>query len=183
MRSFRTPARPRVRIPPIGQLRRERQGVSSDGTPAADASWRTVLAPHMTPRLRPALLDVATSVVAYLALMAAMFVALPDLVSPRARAGDSRGRIPGPHLHRLPRLRARLVRALEARECDARRRAGRRPLHALCVVAPRARRPPRDDRRPRQEGRRRHPDPDRRRVPRPIVAGPVPATGCSATRS
>ena len=62
--------------------------MSSDGTPAANESWRTVLAPHMTPRLRPALLDVATSVVAYLALMAAMFFAVPDLVSPRARARD-----------------------------------------------------------------------------------------------
>jgi acyl-lipid omega-6 desaturase (Delta-12 desaturase) len=49
--------------------------MSSDGIPAADGSWRTVLAPHMTPRLRPALLDVATSVVPYLGLMAAMFVA------------------------------------------------------------------------------------------------------------
>ena len=49
--------------------------MSSDGIPAADASWRKVLAPHMTPRLRPALLDVATSVVPYLGLMAAMFVA------------------------------------------------------------------------------------------------------------
>ena len=49
--------------------------MSSDGIPATDASWRKVLAPHMTPRLRPALLDVATSVVPYLGLMAAMFVA------------------------------------------------------------------------------------------------------------
>jgi omega-6 fatty acid desaturase (delta-12 desaturase) len=47
--------------------------MSSDGLPAAEASWRTLLAPHMTPRLGPALLDVATSVVAYLALMATMF--------------------------------------------------------------------------------------------------------------
>jgi omega-6 fatty acid desaturase (delta-12 desaturase) len=43
--------------------------------PGSPASWQTVLAPHMTPRLRPALLDVATSVVAYLGLMAAMFAA------------------------------------------------------------------------------------------------------------
>jgi omega-6 fatty acid desaturase (delta-12 desaturase) len=49
--------------------------MSSDGIPAAEASWRTVLAPHMAPRLRPALIDVATSVVAYLGLMVAMFVA------------------------------------------------------------------------------------------------------------
>jgi acyl-lipid omega-6 desaturase (Delta-12 desaturase) len=48
--------------------------MSSDGIGAADASWRTVLAPHMIPRLRPALVDVGTSVVAYVGLMAAMFV-------------------------------------------------------------------------------------------------------------
>ena len=41
----------------------------------ADGNWRSVLAPHMTPRLRPALFDVATSVVAYLALTAVMFFA------------------------------------------------------------------------------------------------------------
>ena len=51
--------------------------MSTDDTSAATASWRTVLAPHMTPRLRPALFDVATSVVAYLGLMAAMFVVYP----------------------------------------------------------------------------------------------------------
>ena len=50
--------------------------MSADTAPATEGSWRKVLAPHMTPRLRPALLDVATSVVAYLALMAAMFAAL-----------------------------------------------------------------------------------------------------------
>jgi acyl-lipid omega-6 desaturase (Delta-12 desaturase) len=49
--------------------------VSADGIPATGASWREVLAPHMTPRLRPALLDVATSVVPYLGLMATMFLA------------------------------------------------------------------------------------------------------------
>src|SRR6185503_15588639 len=40
-----------------------------------EASWRTVLAPHTTPRLHAALFDVATSVVSYLALMAVMFFA------------------------------------------------------------------------------------------------------------
>jgi omega-6 fatty acid desaturase (delta-12 desaturase) len=49
--------------------------MSSHVVPAGDGTWRSVLAPHMTPRLRPALLDVATSVVAYLALTAAMFFA------------------------------------------------------------------------------------------------------------
>jgi acyl-lipid omega-6 desaturase (Delta-12 desaturase) len=49
--------------------------MSADGIPDVDASWRTVLAPHMAPRLRPALIDVATSVVSYLGLMVAMFVA------------------------------------------------------------------------------------------------------------
>jgi omega-6 fatty acid desaturase (delta-12 desaturase) len=49
--------------------------MSANVVPATEASWREVLAPHMTPRLRPALLDVATSVVAYLGLMATMFLA------------------------------------------------------------------------------------------------------------
>ena len=49
--------------------------MSADGISAADVSWREVLAPHMTPQLRPALLDVATSVVPYLGLMATMFLA------------------------------------------------------------------------------------------------------------
>src|SRR5438034_7622537 len=51
--------------------------MSRDGTPTlgADESWRAVLAPHMTPRLRRALLDVAASVFAYLGFMATMFVA------------------------------------------------------------------------------------------------------------
>jgi hypothetical protein len=71
---------------------------------------------------------------------------LPDLVSGRARAGDSRGRLPRPHLHRLPRLRPRLVPPLEASERHPRGRARRRPLHAVRVVAPRARCPPRDHR-------------------------------------
>src|SRR5688500_4120300 len=63
-------------MPHGGQPPGKRPSMSPDDTPAGDASWRTVLAPHMTPRLRAALLDVATSVVPYLGLMAAMFVAL-----------------------------------------------------------------------------------------------------------
>jgi len=61
-----------MRIP----LRGELEKMSRDGTPTLGAgdSWRAVLAPHMTPRLRPALLDLAASVVAYLGLMATMFV-------------------------------------------------------------------------------------------------------------
>jgi hypothetical protein len=61
--------------PRSGLPRTERGRVSADGIPATGASWREVLAPHMTPRLRPALLDVATSVVPYLGLMATMFLA------------------------------------------------------------------------------------------------------------
>jgi omega-6 fatty acid desaturase (delta-12 desaturase) len=49
--------------------------MSSTAVKPVEGTWRTVLAPHMTPRLRPALLDVATSVVAYLALAAVMFFA------------------------------------------------------------------------------------------------------------
>ncbi len=49
--------------------------MSSDTFPAEDPSWRDVLEPHSNPRLRSALFDLATSVVPYLALMAAMFFA------------------------------------------------------------------------------------------------------------
>ena len=97
--------------------------MSPDDTPATDTSWRTVLAPHMTPdcdrRCRRGDLrrrlpgpdggDVPALHISYLLVLA---------------LGDSRGRVHGPHVHRLPRLRARLVPALEARERDARRRAG-----------------------------------------------------------
>jgi acyl-lipid omega-6 desaturase (Delta-12 desaturase) len=50
--------------------------MSSDAVQIREDSWRTVLAPHVRPRLRLALLDLATSVVPYLALMALMFYAL-----------------------------------------------------------------------------------------------------------
>jgi omega-6 fatty acid desaturase (delta-12 desaturase) len=49
--------------------------MSRHGAPPSRAPWQTALAPHMSPRLRRALLDLATSVVAYLGLMAAMFAA------------------------------------------------------------------------------------------------------------
>jgi omega-6 fatty acid desaturase (delta-12 desaturase) len=42
----------------------------------SDASWRGVLAPYMRPRLGRSLLDLATSVVPYLALSVAMYLAL-----------------------------------------------------------------------------------------------------------
>jgi omega-6 fatty acid desaturase (delta-12 desaturase) len=47
--------------------------VTSDAQKNEHAAWRRVLAPHMQPRLGLALLDVATSVAPYLALMAVMF--------------------------------------------------------------------------------------------------------------
>ena len=106
-----------------------------------------------------------------------------SLVSARAPARDPHGRVPDPDVHRLPRLRPRLVPALEARERHARRGAGRLPLHALRVVAPQARRAPRDDGRPRPAGRRRHPDPDDRRVSRPALVGSARLPARSATRS
>jgi acyl-lipid omega-6 desaturase (Delta-12 desaturase) len=47
--------------------------MSSVGLPRADAHLRRALAPYAAPRIRSALLDLVTSVVAYLALMTAMF--------------------------------------------------------------------------------------------------------------
>ena len=47
--------------------------VTSDAQKNEHAAWRRVLAPHMQPRLGLALLDVATSVAPYLALIAVMF--------------------------------------------------------------------------------------------------------------
>jgi acyl-lipid omega-6 desaturase (Delta-12 desaturase) len=51
--------------------------VSSEVESTGNAPWRTVLAPHMSPQLRPALFDLATSIIAYLALMTAMFLLAP----------------------------------------------------------------------------------------------------------
>src|SRR3954468_8626523 len=54
---------------------RERESMSTDTKPVADESWRTVVAPHMKPRLWPAVFDVGASDVAFLVLLAAMFLA------------------------------------------------------------------------------------------------------------
>ena len=146
-------------------------GLNSAATPEADASWRKVLAPYMAPSLRSSLLNLATSVVPYLALLTAMCVRDARLRPARARARDPGFRVPRADVHRLPRLRARLLPPLEARERDARRGTRCPALVPLPVVALQARRPPRDRRRPRPTGGGGRRDADDRRVPRAALVG------------
>ena len=93
------------------------------------------------------------------------------------------GGLPAADLHRLPRLRARLVPAVQARQRLAGRgaRAGR--LRPFVQLAPQPRGPSRHGRRPRPARGRRRPHADRRRVPGLAVAAPARRTACSATRS
>jgi hypothetical protein len=95
----------------------------------------------------------------------------PDLLFARSCVGDSCCGVFDPYVHRLPRLRPRLVRRFEASERAARRHAWRSSVHALCVVAAQTRRPSRDRRRSRPERRRRHPDADGERIPGAALVG------------
>ena len=49
-------------------------------TSASEASWRKLLESHAQPRRSRALLDIATSVVPYLAIMTAIYFALQALL-------------------------------------------------------------------------------------------------------
>ena len=98
-----------------------------------------------------------------------------------AGARDPGGRLPAAHLHPLPRLHARRLRADAARQHVARHRARRRRLLALPRLAPQPRGPPRHRRRPRPPRDRRRAHADRRGVQRDARARA--ATACSATRS
>ena len=95
--------------------------------PSGDGSsppfGRAEVAPYARPHLGRSLLDLATSVVPYLALSVAMYFALDVSYLLVARARGPRGRLPAAHVHRLPRLRARLVHAVEARQHLARARS------------------------------------------------------------
>ena len=93
-----------------------------------------------------------------------------DVVLAGAAAGDPDGRLPAAHLHRLPRLHARLVPADQARQPHPRRGRRRDRLHPLPDLAPQPRDAPRDGRRPRPPRAGRRPDHDRGRVPRPRLA-------------
>ncbi|CAA9482064.1 MAG: Fatty acid desaturase, partial [uncultured Solirubrobacterales bacterium] len=86
------------------------------------------------------------------------------LLPAHARALGARCRVPAAQLHRLPRLRSRVVPALEASEPVGRTSHGAARVLALRGLAPRPRRPPRHCRRPRPPRGRRPPDADRRRV-------------------
>ena len=92
------------------------------------------------------------------------------LVSARIGHRGARGRLPAAHLHGLPRLRARLVPAVQARE----RVAGHRPrvggLLAVPELAAQPCGPSRDRRGPRTARRRRRVHAHRRRVPRAAMA-------------
>ena len=81
------------------------------------------------------------------------------------------GRVPGAHVHRLPRLLARLVpRRPNARNAWLGIASRAAPVRAVPALAARPRRPSRHLRRPRAARRRRRPHADRRRIPRALAA-------------
>ena len=92
--------------------------------------WREALAPYARPHLGRSLLDIATSVVPYLVLLVLMYLALDVSYLLVLALALPRRRLPAPHIHRVPRLRPRLVPAVEARQRLARERLG------LIVYAP-----------------------------------------------
>src|SRR3954471_18170954 len=95
------------------------------------ASWREILAPYARPDLRRSGFDVATSVVAYLALTAAMYAALDvSLLLVLAFAVPAAGFLVA-DVHRLSRLRPRLLPAVEACKPLAGDRLRARRLFAL----------------------------------------------------
>ena len=128
---------------------------------------RRDLAPDAQPHLGRAVADIATSVVPYAALSVLMYLALDVSYLLVLALADARRGLPGPHVHRLPRLRPRLVPALQARQRLARHRcSGCSSSSPFRQLAPQPRRPPRHGRRPRPARRRRRAHDDRRRVPR-----------------
>ena len=70
------------------------------------------LAAYAQPRLGRSMLDLATSVVPYLVGSVLMYLDARRLVPAHAGADRSRRRLSGAHVHRVSRLRARLVPAL-----------------------------------------------------------------------
>ena len=113
------------------------------------ADWAEAMAPYARPRLARSLLDIATSVVPYLALTVAMYLTLDVSIWLTLGARDPGRRLPAAHLHRLSRLRARLVLRHQARQPLVRALLRAAGLAAVRELAPRPRRPPRHRRRPR----------------------------------
>src|SRR3954471_3772247 len=92
-------------------------GGAGRGSGRLDAAlWRESLAPYARPDLRRSGFDVATSVVAYLALTAVMYAALDVSLLLVVVLGGSGGRVPRADVRRLSRLRARFLCAVEACE-------------------------------------------------------------------
>ena len=95
---------------------RHRMAQVSPATSAIEhRPWQEALAPYARPHVGRSALDLATSVVPYLALSVGMYLLLGGLLSARPRPRCARDRLPAAHVRRLPRLRARLVPALQAR--------------------------------------------------------------------
>ena len=126
--------------------------------------WRETLKPYAAPHVGRAVLGVATSLVPYLALTALMYAALDVSVWLVVALMIPDDRLPRADVHHLPRLHARLLPAVAARERVARHHMRRARLLAVSQLALRARRPSRQRGRPRRPRRRRRRDEDRRRV-------------------
>ena len=137
--------------------------VSKAGSISNRPVWRDSMAPYERPSWGRSLLDLATSVVPYVALSVLMYVSLGEVPYwvTLALAIPTAG-FPDANLHRLPRLHPRLVSALAAGQPLGRpaERAARLP--AVRELAPHPRRPSRHGRRSRPARHRRHPDADLR---------------------
>jgi omega-6 fatty acid desaturase (delta-12 desaturase) len=68
------PSKDRAPRGPEGSASVGPRGLAEDGSSAEAGSWREILAPYMRPRLGRSLLDVATSIVPYVALSALMYL-------------------------------------------------------------------------------------------------------------
>ena len=134
-------------------------------------SWRAAITTYAGPSVRSSAANVATSVVPYLALMAAMFLLVGPAPSDR---GGARGR-PRPAswcARSSSSTTARTARSCRpsARNTLARRRARRAPLLPVPTWGHEHARPSRHGRRPRAPRRRRRRHADRRGVPRADAA-------------
>ena len=76
--------------------------------------WHEAFATYAQPRLGRGLLDIATSAAPYLALCVAMYLMLRRLAFACGCAGDPDGRVPGPGVRGVSRLRPRFAASVQS---------------------------------------------------------------------